>query len=105
MNHPFFAEIIEKVREGTFYLTLHARNEAFNDRIDTDKVADMLLKGEMLEDYPENTRGHSCLILGWESGKAVHFVCGMKDDAVVIITLYKPSGSKWIDCRERRKRQ
>ena len=62
-------------------------------------------KGEIIEDYPEDKRGHSCLMLGRAIGdRAIHVVCTPTEDFVAIITAYIPSESEWENgFRERRK--
>ena len=35
-----------------------------------------LMQGEMLEAYPEDSRGESCLVLGYTSAKPIHAVLG-----------------------------
>ena len=38
-------------------------------------------EGEIIEDYPEDTGGHSCLILGrGGDGRPIHIVCAPKDE-------------------------
>ena len=52
--------------------------------------------GEIIEDYPENSRGHSCLILGkGKNGRPVHIVCSAKDEFLAIITAYIPAPNDW----------
>jgi hypothetical protein len=52
--------------------------------------------GELVEDYPEDTRGHSCLILGFAvDGTPVHVVCSPKGDYLAIITAYLPNLEGW----------
>jgi hypothetical protein len=54
--------------------------------------------GEIIEDYPEDVRGHSCLILGFsEGGRAIHVVCSPKDEYLAIITAYLPDKDEWSD--------
>lgn len=65
-------------------------------------VRQAVLAGEMIEDFPDDPRGHSCLVLGWTGGKPVHVVCGMTEDEAVFITVYVPDPAKWIDSRVRR---
>ncbi|MGQ9627726.1 MAG: DUF4258 domain-containing protein [Anaerolineae bacterium] len=64
-----------------------------------------LLSGEILEDYPQDPRGHSCLVLGYgEQGYPIHVVCGRTPSGTIrIITVYVPSFPKWLDPRTRRK--
>ena len=64
--------------------------------------------GEIIEDYPKDPRGASCLVLGFARGRPIHVVCTVKHgpDEVFLITVYDPSKrpEKWIDNYRRRKR-
>jgi hypothetical protein len=64
-----------------------------------------MLEGEILEDYPGDPRGPSCLVLCRLPDESfVHVICGMGTDGwLVIITAYKPEEPKWLDERTRRK--
>jgi len=61
-------------------------------------------EGEVTEDYPEDARGHSCLILGQgAAGQPIHVVCSPKDEFLAIITAYLPDPDQWsVDFRTRR---
>lgn len=61
--------------------------------------------GDVIEDYPEDPRGHSCLLLGrGEGDRAIHVVCSPKEDFLAIITAYLPQPDEWSsDFRTRRK--
>ena len=66
--------------------------------IDTTEIRRVLEGGEMIEDYPEDTRGHSCLILGYgDDHRPIHIVCSPKDEYLAIITAYLPGGDEWSD--------
>jgi len=69
------------------------------------EVRNTVLEGEMIEDYPEDVRGHSCLISGTgERSRPIHVVCAPKDDYLAIITTYIPDEKFWSDdFRTRRK--
>lgn len=72
--------------------------------ISPDEVADIVMHGEPIEDYPSDPRGHSCLILGFgAAGRAVHVVCSPKDDYLAIITAYLPDTAQWSDDFRRRR--
>lgn len=60
--------------------------------------------GVLVEDYPEDARGHSCLLLGsGTGGRPIHVVCSPKDDYLAIITAYLPDPNQWSrDFRRRR---
>ena len=54
------------------------------------------LRGEMIEDYPEDVRGHSCLLLGIDlEGRPIHVVCSPKPEFLAIITAYTPEPKEW----------
>ncbi len=77
----------------------------FEPMISPQEVDEVILSGEVIEDYPEDIRGHSCLILGRGfEGRLVHVVCAPKDEYLAIITAYLPEPSLWsTDFRERLK--
>ena len=60
------------------------------------EVRAVVKTGDVIEDYPDDPRGHSCLMLGWgESGQAIHVVCAPREDFLAIITAYVPSEDEW----------
>lgn len=72
--------------------------------ITTTEVRSVVYRGEIIEDYPEDARGHSCLVLGWgNGGRCIHIVCSPKGDYLAIITAYLPSPSDWEDDLRTRK--
>jgi len=68
-----------KVRQKKYRLTFHAEREREADLITQQEIEEAVLSGqcEIIEDYPADPRGHSCLILGitW-AGLLIHMVCG-----------------------------
>jgi hypothetical protein len=66
--------------------------------ITTSEIHSVVELGEIIEDYPEDVRGHSCLMLGYgEGGRAIHVVCSPKDEYLAIITAYLPDVTEWSD--------
>jgi hypothetical protein len=66
--------------------------------ITTPEIRSVVEHGEIIEDYPEDVRGHSCLILGYgEGSRAIHVVCSPKDEYLAIITAYLPDEDEWPD--------
>jgi hypothetical protein len=51
--------------------------------------------GDVIEDYPGDARGHSCLMLASPEGRAVHVVCSAKAEYLAIITAYLPDPAAW----------
>jgi uncharacterized protein (UPF0305 family) len=76
--------------------TFHAIKEEFNDNLTAKQIEDALIDGfEVVEDYPDDPRGHSCLLLIWVKGKPVHITCAPHEGNLIIITVYVPVDDKW----------
>lgn len=53
---------------------------------------------EIIEDYPDDPRGHSHLVLCQvELENPLHVCCAMHENEVIIITVYVPNPEKWSD--------
>ena len=66
--------------------------------ISTAEVRQIIDTGEVIEDYPDDPRGHSCLILGHGNDRRpIHVVCAPKAEYVAIITAYLPNPDAWGD--------
>jgi hypothetical protein len=95
--------IHEKVQKDQYLLSLHADEERRADGLDIEDLEEALLNGKILEDYPEDTRGASCLLYGTSQERPVHVVCGKNRSGwLVIITVYVPSEPKWESPTKRR---
>jgi len=103
-----FFDLIRQSAEKKIIYTLHALDEmnAEDEIITTDEVRYVVFNGEIIEDYPEDKRGHSCLMLGIPNNRRpVHVVCAPRDEYLAIITTYIPSLEKWeADFKTRRKK-
>ncbi len=108
INNMDFIDEIRQAAEKKIIYTLHALDEMNkeDELITTDEVRDVIFNGEIIEDYPEDKRGHSCLMFETPYGKRpVHVVCAAKEEYLAIITAYIPSVDKWEkDFKTRRKR-
>ena len=94
-------------RQRILYLPHAIRQMSRPERLITPaEVRNVIDIGEIIEDYPEDSRGHSCLVLGaGESGRPIHVVCSPKEDYLAIITAYLPSEEEWeLDFRLRKTR-
>ena len=68
------------------------------------EIRHVVENGELVEDYQEDVRGHSCLILGYgEYNRPIHVVCSPKIEYLAIITAYLPSEQEWEDNFKKRK--
>lgn len=66
--------------------------------ISSDEVRRVIEAGEVIEEYPGDARGHSCLLLGGgQDGRAIHVVCSPKADYLAVITAYLPDPHAWQD--------
>lgn len=97
-------EIRTRAEKDEFILTYHAHEERQAELISIEDIKTALINGEIIEDYPEDRRGESCLILGYANVRPIHIVCGKsKIGWPKIITTYIPRLPKWITPRLRRK--
>ena len=101
--------IVKLVREAATKRILflpHALNQmnAPERMISTLEVRSVIFEGEVSEDYPEDVRGHSCLMLGYGvNHRPVHVLSAPKVDYLAIITAYLPSPTEWeADWRTRK---
>ena len=98
-----YQRLLALIRKGAAQRILfsqHAvRQMARPDRlISTTEIRMVLEQGEVIEHYPEDRRGYSCLILGKGTGdRPVHVLCSPKDEYLAIITAYVPTEEEWTD--------
>lgn len=105
---PTAKSIRSLTQAGRYTLTIHAERERQADKITVAELETALQRCDVIEDYPEDVRGHSCLALGFAGTRPVHAVCTIKDvpRELLLITVYDPSlrPEKWDpDFRQRRK--
>jgi hypothetical protein len=91
-----------KISEGDYDISLHAEKERYTENISIYEMEEAMLASELLENYMDDQRGHSCLLLGYSKNRPIHIVCGIsKTGGVRIITVYLPLKPKWLDERTR----
>ena len=95
------------VRSGKYEFSKHAERERQADQITVTAFEEALTQCEIIEEYPDDPRGPSCLALGFAGRRAIHAVCAVKadPDEVLIITVYDPSKrpEKWTEDYRNRK--
>jgi hypothetical protein len=99
-------EIQQLVRQGRYEVSIHAQQERLEEDLDVTAIEEALVQGEILEDYPEDPRGESCLVLGYAGTKPIHTVVGWArrspgERILRFITVYIPQPPKWTDPRTR----
>jgi hypothetical protein len=94
-------EVIERVRAAgrkrLLYLPHAIRQMSRTERmIAPQEVQTVAITGRLVEDYPDDLRGHSCLILGFgDGGRPIHVVVAPKGDYLAVITAYVPDPNQW----------
>jgi hypothetical protein len=95
-----------KVRQKKYRLTMHAEKEREADQITQREIEESVLSAqcEVIEDYPTDPRGASCLVLGFtQMGLPIHMVCGhLSEEEFLVITIYRPDPEQWIEWRIRK---
>lgn len=79
--------------------------QAILRHISVQELRETIAVGEVIEVYPEDKYGPSCLIFGMTSvGRPLHVQCSDPSRRIVkIITLYEPDPDLWIGFKMRRK--
>jgi len=99
-------DIQERLRRGDYRFTIHAFERCVERDISPNYIKDAILSGEIIEDYPEDKSGPSCLVYKvTKTGKILHVQCSL--DPVWIITPYDPTlePDEWEENFKRRRRQ
>lgn len=101
-------EIQELIREGKYEVSFHAQQERLQENLDLIEIENAITQNaEILEQYPNDPRGESCLLLGFVGGMPIHVVLGWatlkaEDQKMLrLITVYRPTPPKWVDPRTR----
>jgi len=98
--------IRDLVGAGKYEFSKHAEREREADQITVEELEEALSDCDMIEEYANDPRGPSCLVLGFAGKRPIHSVCAVKSDPdeVLIITVYDPSKrpEKWTADYRRR---
>lgn len=99
-------EIQAAVKDTELALTLHALTRMTARRIAVSEVRNVLLsaEAEVIEDYPGDPRGPSCLVYGKTSKRILHVHVSHPPE-IVVITAYQPDSVRWETDLKRRKRK
>lgn len=99
-------EIRRKVAADEFEFSKHAVDQSILRQIQVQEVREASASqtfgsasGQVIEDYPEDKYGASCLICGVTgAGRSLHIQCSYPSRPLVkIITLYEPDPDRWSD--------
>jgi hypothetical protein len=100
--------VIEQIREKIFQrqyeYSRHATDQSIIRHISDQEMHEAIAAGEIIEDYPNDKYGPSCLIAGQTlAGRWIHVQTSYPSrPKVKIITLYQPNPDEWIDFKVRK---
>lgn len=98
-------DIRSKVAGGRFEFSKHATDQAILRGIRVQEVREAIAGGQVIEDYPDDKYGPSCLLFGFtQAGRALHIQSSYPSRPLIkIITLYEPDPTHWVDFTTRKK--
>ena len=100
--------MIEKLRQrfssNRFEFSQHAVDASMIRGISVEEIRQAVADCEVIEDYPQDKYGPSCLLYGRSvAGRPIHIHCSHPSrDPIKIITVYEADPASWIDFRVRR---
>jgi len=98
-------EIRDRILRRQYEWSRHAVDQSVIRDISVGEVEEAIRnRSEVIEDYPDDKYGPSCLILGFtNTGRPLHIQCSYPSRPLVkIVTLYQPDPNLWIDLRIRK---
>lgn len=97
-------EIRQKIRQNQFEFSQHAVDLSILRKISVQELREAIEQSEIIEDYPDDKYGASCLLLGFTiMNRPLHIQCSYPSRPLLkIITLYEPDQNLWIDFKLRR---
>lgn len=98
------ADIQGRVAQGLFEFSKHAVDQSIVRHISVQEVREAIASGKVIEDYPDDKYGPSCLIFGFSvARRPLHIQCSYPSRSLIkIVTLYEPDPEQWIDFEVRR---
>jgi hypothetical protein len=89
-------------------VTLHAEQERDADEITITEIEQAYSDptNEIIEDYPDDPRGHSALVLAFTKAREpLHAVWSIHENTAILITIYQPNSKLWTNWRKRKERR
>ena len=97
-------QIRRKIAHNQFEFSQHAVDQSILRHISVQELREAIASGEVIEDYPDDKYGPSCLVFGFTlADRPIHVQCSYPTRPLLkIITLYEPDPNLWIDFKVRR---
>ena len=101
---PLIDDLRSKISQNAFEFSKHAVDQTILRNISVQEIRDVINNGEIIEDYPDDKYGPSCLIFGvTQIGRPIHIQCRYPSRPIVkVVTVYEPNPDRWIDYKVRR---
>ena len=98
-------QLRSKMTDGRVEYSLHAVRQVVARNITPAEVVQTFMAGEVIEDYPKDKYGPSCLVAGLtKSGRMLHIHCTHPTrPSLKIITAYEPQPEQWDETLKRTK--
>jgi Domain of unknown function (DUF4258) len=92
-------EIKRKVVSEQFEFSKHALDQSIVRQIRVREITEAIATSQLIEDYPNDKYGPSCLLSGvTQAGRPIHVQCSYPTRSLVkIITVYEPDPMKWAN--------
>jgi len=99
--------IRNKIKEGRYIISFSHTDKMRLRKIEAEEIEEAIFNGMIIEPYPDDPRGPSCLIMGFSNqNRPLHVLCGkIEDNEILIITAYEPDPNEWEEDWMRRKRE
>jgi len=97
-------QIRSKIERDQFEFSQHAVDQSIIRRISVRELREAITRGKIIENYPDDKYGPSCLVFGvTEKNRPLHIHCSHPSRLLLkIITLYEPDADLWIDFEVRK---
>jgi len=97
-------DIRRKVAEGKYAISFTHSEKLRLRRIKAADIEQAVKSGNIIEDYPNDPRGASCLILGRVGNRPLHILFArLEAEELLLVTAYEPDPGEWEDDRQTRK--
>lgn len=89
-------QIKDKIAQGRYTIAFTHTEKLRQRRIRLADIEQAAETGIIIEEYPTDPRGASCLVFGLAGARPLHLVCGrLEAEEILIITAYEPDPTEW----------
>jgi hypothetical protein len=97
-------DIKRKVGEGKYAVSFTHTEKLRLRRIKTGDIEQAVKSDNIIENYPNDPRGPSCLVLGRIGDRALHILFArLEAEEILVVTAYEPDPEEWENDWQTRK--